>query len=76
MKAAPGESPPSSTGRLGDWYASLLVVHSAHLVLCLSERTLLPVIVPAKDIATLPTRLPLAVGEILQAIGVAEAGIT
>jgi hypothetical protein len=52
------------------------VVHSAHLVLCLSERTLLPVIVPAKDIATLPTRLPLAVGEILQAIGVAEAGIT
>lgn len=37
-----------SSGLLGDWYANALNVgHSRH-VLCLSERTLLPVILPAR----------------------------
>jgi hypothetical protein len=72
MKATPDPSPPPSTGRLGDWYANLLVMRPAHLVLCVSDRTLLPVIVPAKDIASLPTRLALAVGDMLRAIGVPE----
>jgi hypothetical protein len=53
---------------LGDWYANLLV-------LCVSERTLLPVLVPAKDIAGLPTRLAIAVGDMLRAIGVPETEV-
>jgi hypothetical protein len=53
----------------------LLVVRPAHLVLCASERTLLPVLVPAKDIASLPTRLALAVGDMLRAIGVPEVEV-
>jgi hypothetical protein len=72
MKAVPDPSPPQPTNLLGDWYANLLVVRPAHLVLCVSERTLLPVLVPAKDIASLPTRLALAAGDMLRAIGVAE----
>jgi hypothetical protein len=72
MKATPDPSPPPSTGRLGDWYANLLVVRPAHLVLCVSERTLLPVLVPARDISGLPERLALAVGDMLRAIGVPE----
>jgi hypothetical protein len=72
MNAAPDPSPPLSTGLLGDWYANLLVVRPAHLVLCVSEWTLLPVLVPAKDIGGLPERLALAVGAMLRAIGVPE----
>jgi hypothetical protein len=39
---------PVSTGILGDWYANLLNIGRQRLVLCVSERTLLPVILPAR----------------------------
>ena len=39
-------SPPASV--LGDWYANLLNVGHSRLVLCLSERSLLPVLLPAR----------------------------
>jgi len=39
---------PASTGILGDWYANLLNIGRERLVLCVSERTLLPVILPAR----------------------------
>jgi uncharacterized protein DUF6933 len=42
------DTPPTSTGILGDWYANLLNVGSQRFVLCVSERTLLPVILPAR----------------------------
>jgi hypothetical protein len=46
-----------SSGSLGDWYANVLNVgHSRH-VLCLSERTLLPVILPARK-SEFPDRFP------------------
>ncbi len=38
----------SSAGALGDWYANALNVGPLRHVLCLSERTLLPVILPAR----------------------------
>lgn len=44
----PEDEPPASTGRLGDWYAKLLNLGTRRYVLCVSERTLLPVIVPAR----------------------------
>jgi hypothetical protein len=75
LKAMPDPSPPPSTGRLGAWYANLLVVRPAQLVLCVSERTLLPVLVPAKDISSLPQRLAIAAGEMLRAIGVPEVEV-
>lgn len=37
-----------SSGSLGDWYANALNVGPSRYVLCLSERTLLPVILPAR----------------------------
>ena len=37
-----------SAGSLGDWYVNALNVGPARHVLCLSERTLLPVILPAR----------------------------
>lgn len=75
MNARPDESQRPSTGLLDDWYANLLVVRPAHLVLCVSERTLLPVILPAKDSASLPMRLGAALGDTLRAIGVPEVDV-
>ena len=67
----PSASAPRPTTLLGDWYANLLFRKPQQLVLCVSERTLLPVIVPAKEFHTLPARLAGAVREVLAALGVA-----
>ncbi len=37
---------------LGDWYANLLFTERLRLVICISERSLLPVFVAAKDPAS------------------------
>ena len=39
--------PLHPTNRLGDWYADLLFTGRARLIICVSERTLLPVFVEA-----------------------------
>jgi len=63
-------SPAPSTTRLGDWYANLLFARPEQLVLCVSERTLLPVIVTARDGNRLGERLSQALRVILQRLGV------
>ena len=65
------EGAPSSTGLLGDWYANFLNVGATRLVLCLSERTLLPVIVPARQ-AEFPAHFPGYLLEILKRLGIAR----
>jgi hypothetical protein len=37
--------PPSPTNRLGNWYAKLVFVRRVLLIICISERSLLSVIV-------------------------------
>lgn len=61
------DRPPST--RLGDWYANLLRVGSRQLILATSERSLLTVYVAAKQPATLPDRLRLAVAQLLEQLG-------
>ena len=63
------------TTRLGDWYASLVHVGRLQFVLCVSERTLLPVLVPAAPISTLAPRFRVALGEVLRALGVSQEDI-
>jgi hypothetical protein len=46
-----------------------------HLVIGVAERTLLPVLVPGREMSTLLPRFRQAVGELLQAIGVPGAAI-
>jgi hypothetical protein len=72
MKCSPAADPPASTTALGGWYANLIIARPAHLVLCVSERTLLPVLVPAKDIERLVPRLQTAVAEMLETLGVSS----
>jgi hypothetical protein len=74
MRGAPDvlELPRPPTTVLGDWYANILFARPAHLVLALSERSLLPVVVPAKDVKRLPERIAHAAQCMLRAIGVPE----
>ncbi|MFQ5551671.1 MAG: hypothetical protein ACE5FJ_10590 [Gemmatimonadales bacterium] len=68
-------APPVPTTKLGDWYANVLFVRHQHLVLCTSERSLLSVIVPAKDPAQLPVRLRNGVRSLLLALGLPPATV-
>ena len=69
-----GSSQAAST-LLGDWYANILFVRPQQLVLCVSERTLLPVVLPAKASDTLVTRLPEATADVLAALSVSPAAV-
>jgi hypothetical protein len=63
------ESPPASTGALGDWYANLLDVGRTCWVLCMSERSLLPVLVPARN-DCFPSGLSAALLIVLERLGI------
>lgn len=67
--------PVEPTTRLGDWYANLLHLGRLQLVLAVSERTFLPVLIPAAPISTLVPRLRDGLGEVLRALDVANAEI-
>lgn len=65
--------PPTTV--LGDWYANVLFCRPQRLAVCVSDVTLLPVVLPASPAATLPERLPQALAELLLAIGVAPQAV-
>jgi hypothetical protein len=46
-----------STGALGDWYVNRLVVGRHRLLLLVSASSLLPIVVPARNVRELPARL-------------------
>ncbi len=56
------------TARLGDWYANLLNVGTGRWVLCLSELSLLPVLIPARN-SEFPHRFPEYLEAVLAGIG-------
>lgn len=68
----PGPEPASTTA-LGDWYAKRLNLGRHRLILCTNERSLLSVVVPAKDLVKLPARLITSVGRLFMRIGVPPA---
>jgi hypothetical protein len=69
----PHDLPP--TTKLGDWYANLLYVPGGQLVLFVSERSLLPVIVPAREARTLVDRFKVSLREVLSRLGADVAAI-
>lgn len=46
LRLAPNLEPPPSTTRLGDWYANVVEIRGSEFILCVSEVTLLPVLLP------------------------------
>lgn len=75
MRVDPEPDPPASTTILGDWYANLLYVGKQQLILCVSDKTLLPVVVPAADAKLLPRRLPEALFDVLKVLGIPWSAI-
>jgi len=70
LNAKPDPEPAPADTVLGDWYANLIRVGRIQVVLAVSERSLLPVVVPARDGRALVQRLGEALGPMLAAIGV------
>ncbi len=60
------------TTRLGDWYANLLFTKRRRLIVCVSESSLLPVIVAAKDPSSFSSRFREAVRSMLWTVGVSR----
>jgi hypothetical protein len=76
MKVRPDLRPPPSTTKLGDWYADVLNLGRERLVLCVSELTLLPVVVPAIGAGVdLNAKLARGLRETLEALGAPKAAI-
>ena len=71
--ALPTAAPASaqSTTALGDWYVTRLTVDRRPLLLLVSAHGLLPTLLPAREVAGLPTRLPDLVAARLHRLGVA-----
>ncbi len=65
--------PPTTV--LGDWYGTLVYAPGMQLVLLVSERTLFPLVVPAREARTLPERIPVALGRALAQLGVSPPAI-
>ena len=59
-----------SHGALGDWYINRIVVHRQPLLLCVSSKSLLSLLIPARDVKSLPNRFPESVAERLARLGV------
>ena len=66
----PTTSAAHSDTALGDWYVNRLVVDRRPLLLLVSSTSLLPILVPARDVRELPNRLTDVVAERLARLGV------
>ena len=64
-----------STTRLGDWYADILFTARQHVVLCVSEHARVPVVIPARELKTPPSRLPEALALVLTELAVPAESI-
>ena len=71
----PEPSPAAPATVLGHWYANIVRVGRQSLVLAVSERTLLPVVMPLREAKTLPRRLAVDATDVMAAIGVPREDI-
>jgi len=74
LRIEPATTDGPSTTVLGDWYATILPVRPAHLVLLVNERSRLPVVLSARELSTLLDRIPEAIADVLSELG-ADASI-
>src|SRR5438128_11352766 len=67
--------PAKSDTALGDWYVNRIVVDRQPVLLLVSAASLLPVLLPARDVRGLPSRLALLVAARLRRCGMDERAI-
>lgn len=65
----PGEPPPPENV-LGDWFANILYTRHGHYILLVSDRSLLPVLITARNLHDLESRFMRQLEEVLLALGV------
>ena len=58
---------------LGDWYVNRIVVDRRPLLVLVSAHALLPLLIPARDVRTLPAQLPGLVAAALRRLEIAPA---
>ena len=75
FRLQPSDTDVVSSGVLGDWYANLLDVGPYRYVLCQSERTLLPVILPARN-ESFPAEFGSTLAKVLHTLGVPAEAVT
>ena len=64
-------APAPSDTALGDWYVNRIVVDRRPLLILVSSTSLIPLLVPAREVRELPQRLPSLVENLLRRHGVA-----
>lgn len=64
------DAPDASDTALGDWYVNRVVVGRQPLLLLVSSTSLLPIVLPARDVRSLPQRLGALVAARLQRLGI------
>ena len=69
MSVDPSPSKAAPTTLLGDWHVNLLLLRP-QLIHCMNDRSLLSVLLLARESATFPSRLPDAVRRLLLRLGV------
>jgi hypothetical protein len=67
--------PAYSDTALGDWYVNRLLVDRRPLLLLVSSASLPALLVPARDVRSLPDRLPALVDERLRRLGIGNRAI-
>jgi len=67
--------PVHSSSALGDWYVNRIVIDRRPLLLLVSANSLLSILSAARDVATLPERLPWLVATRLKRLGIPAAWI-
>ena len=71
LPESPAAGAASDTA-LGDWYVNRLVVDRQPLLILLSSRSLLSILTPARNVRSLPGRLPDLVASRLRRLGIAQ----
>lgn len=70
LRVSPVKTPEKPSTRLGDWYANLLPLEAGEFILCVSEKTLLPVMLPVIALPNIGQALSKAMVPVLIGLGI------
>jgi len=76
LRTKPIDVPATSTSLLGDWYATLVRSGPVQTILVMASRTLLPIVMSARDAPSFPTRLASELEHVLSTYAVPHAAIS
>jgi hypothetical protein len=75
LKQRPDIEASNSTTMLGDWYCHLVHYGRTQVIVCVSERTRLPIFIPAREAQAFPWRLQETLRWVLMQFGVTPTSL-